>query len=142
MLVDAVTTRLRAANTVERVEGVLELQALIDGNALPAATSTAFVVPMGLTGGRVEDASGAHVQAVIEGIGVALAVRTAKPTAQDARGSLAAYIDQVIAALAGWQPPGATDVLRLTRANLVSLRAGVALYLIEFSVTAQLRIIP
>ena len=142
LLVDAITAQLAASGTVDRVEGALELQALVESGALPPAPTSAFVVPLGLTGGTPDAITGLYRQSVTEVVGVILAVRSAQPNAKDARGTLGAQIVAVIDALVGWQPAGATDVLRLTRGFLVSLRKGVALYQIEFSLQSQLRVTP
>lgn len=142
MLVDEVTQRLAAAGAVDRVEGALELNAMIESGSLPAAAVSAFVVPMGVTGGEVRNATVPFIQDLLESVAVIIAVRTAQPGGGHARGTLAEKIDAVIAVLAGWQPVGAVDTLRLARGYLVSLRKGVALYQLEFTIASQLRIIP
>lgn len=142
MLADLVTARLAAAGVIDRVEGALELNALIESGAMPAAGASAFVVPSGLSGGTVQSATGLFVQDVTETVAVILAVRTAAPAGGHQRGTLDDLISAVIAALAGWEPDGATDVLRLVRGTLLNLRKGVALYQIEFSVSSHLRIAP
>lgn len=142
MLADLVTARLAAAAVIDRVEGALELNAMIESGALPAAGASAFVVPSGLSGGAVQSATGVFVQDVTETVAVILAVRSAAPSGGHARGTLAELIAAVIAALAGWQPDGAVDVLRLARGSLVNLKKGLALYQLEFSIASQLRIFP
>jgi hypothetical protein len=46
----------------------------------------------------------------------------------------------VLAALAGWGPAGAIDVLEPRRGRLVSVAAGAVIYQIDFAITEQLRI--
>ncbi len=142
MLADLVVARLEASQAVERVEGALELQALVEAGALPSAGRSAFVVPLGFNGGAVGMASGAYVQALTEVVGVVLAVRSSQPPARAARHALSGLVEAVVAALAGWQPPGAIDVLRLNRGFLVDVRKGIALYQLDFSISSQLRVLP
>lgn len=141
MLVDAVRDRLQTSG-IERVEDAMHLQRLIEQKALPAAGVTAFVVPMGLRGGDVRSATQPFVQDTVETVAVFLAVKDTNPFGGRAKDSLAALIDRVIGAVAGWQPESAADSFRLMRAFLVSFAQGVALYQIEFSIQNQLRILP
>lgn len=141
MLVDAVRDRLEAAG-IGRIDDALSLQRLIDQKVLPPAPVTAFVLPMGLVGAEVVTAGAPFIQNTKETVAVLLAIKEVNPFGDKARDTLAVKIDQVIAAIAGWQAPGEPDVFTLVRAALVSFAQGVVLYQIEFSAKSQLRIIP
>ncbi|MDO9639688.1 MAG: hypothetical protein Q7J44_14200 [Pseudotabrizicola sp.] len=142
MLTDAVATRLKDLEVIDRVEDALQLQALVESGQLPAAGVSAFVVPLGLRGGQVRSATAPFIQDTEETLAVVLALRAL--TALDARAktSLTGLITAVIDVIAGWEPEGQPDTFRLGRAFLISIQKGVLLYQIEFSLSSSLRITP
>lgn len=123
-----------------RVEGAAELATLMRQNALPQVTPAAHVVPLGLQGGRADAAAGLFRQDVDSLVGVMLTLRTNSRTGGAQLPDLTGLIDAVIAALAGWDPPGAIGVFRLSRGQLVTMAAGTLVYQLDFALADQLRI--
>lgn len=140
MLVDAVKTRLTDRG-FSRVEDAAQLQKLIEAKALPSAGVSLFVVPMMFRGGTVRSASVPFVQDTEETVAVFIAVRDVQPQGDRAREALEPMVEGVIAAIAGWQAAGATDVFRLIRGSVLSFGQGVLLYQIDFATQSQLRIL-
>jgi hypothetical protein len=142
MLADDIALRLEqeVAGLGGRIEGAAALAVLMASDAMPNQTPAAFVVPLGFDAEAPQDFTGLHVQTLRDSIGVVLVV----DYAGDASGALAlpaidALAAQVIAALAGWQPPEAIDALALRRGRLAGLRAGAVFYQIDFSLLSQWR---
>lgn len=142
MLADAVKARLTARAVADRISDAAEFAALLDSNALPAAGTSAFVVPLGLRGGPDQGGSGLFVQQVEESVGVFLALREVNPAGGRARQLLPTLIEATVTAIAGWQAPGAIGVFRLTRGSVLSFAKNVLIYQIDFAATSQLRIAP
>jgi hypothetical protein len=144
MQVDAVIARLKAqAQGLRSVEGAAELAALLEAKALgQQAGVAAFVMPTGLRGGAVTSASEIFVQAVEESVSVLLTMRNAGRTGAKALLGVGPQIEAVIAALCGWGPEDAPGTFRLVRAGGASLDKGTFTYVIEFSISDQLRIMP
>ena len=140
-MIDAVIARLKdqAPALGGRVEGAAEFTALMQQNALPQSTPAAHVLPLGLQGGRAEAAAGAFTQLFDEAIGVVLTVRGHDQTGARALAKVSDLIRDVIAALIGWGPDNEIGVFQLSRGQLVSIRAGVLVYQLDFTITDQLR---
>ena len=113
-MIDAIMQRLLAnAAGLRSVQGALDLTRLLQSKGLPGEGPAAFVVPVGLRGGAVQDATGLFVQNTDETIGVVVVFRNVEAGARGAADPVKPVIDAVIAALAGWGPEGAQDVFRL-----------------------------
>lgn len=144
MQVDAVIARLKArAPNLRTVEGAAELAALLEANALSQRPDvSAFVLPTGMRGGPVGSASELFTQSVEESVSVLLSMRNADRTGARALLEIGPEIDAVIAAICGWGPNDAPGVFKLVRAAAAGLSKGTFTYLIEFSISDQLRITP
>lgn len=142
-MIDAIISRLRAdvAEFGGRVQGALELGALIANGTIPPTTPAAFVIPGGLIGGTAQAAAGAYVQGTEDVVQIVLALRTHQATGKSGIDPLKALIDATLASLCGWRAaPEAPGVLTLQRAALVSMTAGLVVYQIDLSIQNQLRI--
>lgn len=125
-----------------RVQGAAELAALLRSNTLRDARGGAYVVPLSLRGGAARAATAAFVQDFDEVVAVVLVVPSGAPTGTRALGSVDVLSEAVLEALAGWKPDGAIGPLRLARAGMLNVGAGVLVYQIDFNVARQLRIAP
>ncbi|WP_121064729.1 phage tail terminator protein [Chachezhania antarctica] len=141
-MIDLVIARLKAevADLGGRVEGAASFATLMQQNALPQVTPAAHVLPVGLTGGRANAATGMFTQLFDEAVGVILTIRGHDQTGGRSLDLTEALIRAVIEAVAGWEPADEIGSFRLVRGNLVSLRAGALIYQLDFSITDQLRI--
>lgn len=124
-----------------RVGSAAELAELLRRNQMPQVTPAAYVLPLGLQGGKAGAGAGEYRQDVTEVVGVVLAVRVAG----DATGSKAVDIvtpirDSAIRAIVGWGPDEAIGVFRVSRGELLSMTNGMLLYQIDFALDDQLRI--
>lgn len=144
MRLEDVITRLKARATgLRSVAGAAELSALLASKALSQqAGIAAFVLPTGLRGGQVTAATELFVQGVEESVSVLLTMRNAGRTGDKALQEIGPQIDGVLAAICGWGPDDAPGVFRLVRGGSVSLADGTFTYVIEFSISDQLRITP
>lgn len=140
-MLDAVETRLKtlAPDLGGRVDQLLSLEKVLKTGGLPETTTT-FLVPLGLTGGAVEYATGELHQDTVERLGVLLVLRSRDRTGEAAIARLRDLRGQVIAALVGWSPGTDFGAFTLARASLGPVLAGAVLYLLEFTITDQLRI--
>lgn len=140
--IDQVIDRIKATcpGLSARVEGAAALAALMRSNALPQVTPAAHVVPLGLTAGRAETATGAYRQDIESLVGVLITLRTAGRTGGEALPDLDDLLQDVIGALAGWGPTEAMGVFRLARGQLVTMAAGTLVYQLDFALPDQLRI--
>ncbi|MEE2916659.1 MAG: hypothetical protein VYB32_06250 [Pseudomonadota bacterium] len=127
-----------------RIHGAAKLSELMRNNALPQVCPAAFVLPLGLRGGRADAVTGLFRQEIEWLEGVLLVVRAAgDATGARAKAELRPLIDAVIHAIAGAAGSGGPDdfgtwVLR--KGELVSLSAGTLTYQIDFAIDDQLRI--
>ena len=144
MRLDAVITRLAArATTLRSVAGAAELSALLASKALSQQVGiAAFVLPTGLRGGQVTSATQLFVQGVEESVTVLLSMRNAGRTGDKALLEIGPQITAVLDAICGWGPEDAPGVFKLVRGGSVSLAEGTFTYVIEFSISDQLRITP
>lgn len=145
---DAVKARLADVAALSgRIEPAASLSALMQRNQLPQVTPAAFVLPLGLRGGKADAAANIFRQQLNEVLGIVLILRTAGD-ATGAKGSdpLTALRNEVIRRIVGWSPPShwrADDTLApftLSRGELVTLSAGALVYQLDFAVEDQLRI--
>lgn len=142
-MIDAIISRLQAEVLAlgGRVQGALELGALVTNGAVPPTTPAAFVIPGGMIGGSAQAVSGAFVQGTEDVVQIILALRTHQATGKSGIDPLKALIDACLASLCGWRPtPAAPGVLTLQRAALVSMTAGLVVFQIDLSIQNQLRI--
>lgn len=140
-MLDAVETRLSALvpDLAGRIDHLLSLERILKRGGLPE-TTTAFLIPLGLTGGKVEYATGEIHQDTVETLGVLLALRSHDRTGEAAIARLRDLRTQVVEALLGWSPGSEFGEFTLRRASLGPVAAGSVLYLLEFSINDQLRI--
>ncbi|MFD1342883.1 phage tail terminator protein [Litorisediminicola beolgyonensis] len=139
---DDVKARLEASvpDLAGRIEGAAEFSALQRDNRLPQSTVAAFVLPLGLTGGQATYATGLFAQALTRSVGVLLFFSSTDRTGERALERLEPFVDEVIAAIAGWAPADEVGVFELARAGLVSVGKGRMAYQIDFRINDQLRI--
>tara|TARA_R110000868_G_scaffold230335_6_gene483493 strand:+ start:10743 stop:11195 length:453 start_codon:yes stop_codon:yes gene_type:complete len=148
---DAVADRLAASVTdlSGRIEPGAKLSEMIARNQMPQNTPAAFVLPLGLRGGRSEAATGIFRQTISDTLGIVLVVRSAgDATGAKASDRLTPLRNDVIRCICGWAPPsdwlsGETiGVFTLSRGELISLSAGTLIYQLDFAIDDQLRISP
>jgi len=145
---EAVRARLADMEALAgRIEPAASLSDLIAQNRLPQVTPAAFVLPLGLRGGKADAAAGLYRQQLAEMLGVVLIIRSAGD-ATGARGAdqLTPLRNAVIRRIVGWAPPSdwtgdeTIGVFTLSRGELLSLRAGALVYQLDFAVDDQVRI--
>ncbi|MGV8949690.1 MAG: phage tail terminator protein [Cypionkella sp.] len=124
-----------------KVEGAIELAALMASKPQAHAKPRAHVVPMGLKGGALDNGTGDFTQAIDVAFTVFLTFSAvADPRGQKAAVDVHALQTSVLEALCGWGPEDAVGVVRLLRAAPIDLRPGALVYAIEFAIQDQLRI--
>ena len=140
-LVDQVIARLKtAAPHLRTVDGAASLAALMQSNALPQAEVGAHVITLGLQGGAADAVTGAFTQMLDELIGVVITFRTHDRVGAADQTDVAGLIRDTITALIGWSPNDEIGVFRFVRGGLTAFNKGTIVYLLEFSITDQLRI--
>lgn len=141
-MIAAVISRLEAEipELDGRVEGAFEFAELLRNGQMPNSGVAAHVLPLGLQPRPADSAAGTYTQEFDESIGVILTLRNASRDAERILGDLRGFVMQIIEAVAGWVPDGASGVFRLLRASLVSSSKGTFVYQIDFSIADQLRI--
>lgn len=140
-LEDLVIARLKtAAPHLRTIEGAASLAALMQTNALPQAEVGAHVITLGLQGGEAQAASGAYTQMLDETVGVVITFRTWTQTGGRDQASVGVLIRQTIEALAGWSPNDEIGTFVFRRGAPTAFTKGTIVYLLEFSITDQLRI--
>lgn len=124
-----------------RVRNAGEFSQLVEGNAFPADTHSAFVLPGTLAGGASQAIVGMFQQALVERIIVVLVVRVANDiTGAKGMDALTPLIRNVITALCGFSPGDAPGCLELAAGELVGAAQGRLIYHLEFALNDQLRI--
>ena len=124
-----------------RVQGALQLARLQSQNQLPQTTPAAFVIPTGLTGGRVDAVTGLYRQTVGESVAVVVVIRSADdPRSTRAMDPLSAVCWEVIHALSGIEMGEISGQLQFRRGFLVSLADSAAVYQLDFDLQDQMRI--
>ena len=142
MQIDAVIARLKTrVPALRSVEPAADMMALMAKNALPANTPAAHVVPAGLRGGAGESISNAFTQEITESLGVVVTFRNVDAVGKRGLDQADAIIDAILAALSGWAPQGVSGVCSLTRGAVLKMEATTMVYLLEFAIPYQLRII-
>lgn len=140
-MIDLVVARLRnQVSDLRSVEGAAEFKKLLAGRGVPQNDPAAYVIPLGMRGGKAEAITGMFTQQVAESIGVVLFLRGHDQTGARALGNLRPFIATVIEAIAGWQPSGEIGVFQLSRGALVDINGGLLSYQLDFSINDQLRI--
>ena len=142
-MIDAVIARLETevVELAGRVEGAGNLAALTRENRLPQITPAAHVMPAGIRGGKADGGSGTYTQEFAEAISVILTIRDHTPEAKRVLADLRGFIFRIVAAIAGWLPPGGVSVFTFARAELVGSSKGTFIYQIDFAISVQLRIL-
>lgn len=142
MLVDDVQARLAdMVSSLRNVGTAVDMMALIRTNNLPQFTPAAHVVPVGLRGGSEDAMAGAYIQSAEETVGVVLTFRNSDPEGARQLGRAMAIRDEVIEALVGWAPDEAMAGFRLVRGAVVQMEGTTLVYLLEFAIPLQLRIL-
>ena len=139
-VIDRLVANVPALRTVQ---GAAELAALLAAKTPITGRPFAHVVPNGIRGAEVSATTGLFVQMVDHLFAVYLTI----PATADRAGTKAlpdalALQNSIIDALAGWAPDDVSGVFRLTRAGLQRFEPGLIVYVIEFAIADQLRIIP
>lgn len=138
--------RLRIEDRVPELAGVMGYAAqfapLVEQGLVPQRDLSGFVLPGGMTGGRMLDAAGMTIQPFVERVMVVLALRTSgDPLDPGALDQMAPLVRAVIAAVVGWAPaddvPG---VFAFERHEAVGSIKGVLIHQIDFTLQDQLRI--
>lgn len=123
-----------------KVDGAAAFSAMMKGGRGPHNMPAAFVLPLGLQGGRAEASSGFFTQLYAESVAVVLFLQATDPQAKRALDRLPSLIREVIRAIAGWAPADTAGVFGLSRGALVGVQGGRLAYQIDFSIQDQLRI--
>ena len=142
MQIDMILDLVKAIPAFQgRVHGALQLARLQSQNQLPQATPAAFVIPTGLTGGRVDAITGLYRQTVGEAVAVVVVIRSADdPRSTRAMDPLSAVCWEVIHALSGIEMGEISGQLQFRRGFLVSLADSAAVYQLDFDLQDQMRI--
>lgn len=141
LLVDDVAARLQSLvpTHLRKIEGAVDMMALMKAGALPQVTPAAHVVPAGLRGGQRRDAAGAFVQDYEEVVGVTITIRGNDPEGKRALVRVSSIVGAVVGAVCGWAPDQAAGDFRLLRGQVARMDAEALVYLIEFAIPLQLR---
>ncbi|UWQ92986.1 hypothetical protein K3727_09475 [Rhodobacteraceae bacterium M382] len=140
-MLEAVADRLKSdvPGLGNRVDPVASLSDLLRKNKMPETTTT-FVVPLGITGGKADAMTGLFRQEIRETIGVLLIARSRDRTGEKAIAHLRDLSRQIIDCLVGWNAGLDLGVFELRRAGVVSMTGGDVIYQVELSINDQLRI--
>ena len=126
-----------------RVQAAADLSLLMATRVAPQNDLSAFVIPEALEPLLPDRGTVAHSQIVTRRVGVTLFLRGTGPAGERIVDRAEALILGVVAALAGWVPPGAmSDPMEFRGARLTSAKDGLFAYLIQFSARDLLRILP
>ena len=123
-----------------RVEGAGSLAALAKAGGVPHAALVAHVVMAGLQGGAAIPMTGLYRQVINRLVTVLLTVNTGHAQGGRFIDAVEALIDEIIAAIVGWQPPATQSVFTCRQAQLLSAAGGVFSYEITFAVEQEVRI--
>lgn len=142
MQLDTIIDLVKAVPAFQgRVQGALQLSRLQQQNQLPQVTPAAFVIPTGLTGGKVTAMTGLYAQTVGEAVAIVIVIRSADdPRSARAADPLAAVCWDVIHALSGVVMGDIDGQLVFRRGFLVSLADNAAVYQLDFDLSDQMRI--
>ncbi len=144
MQISDVTARIeaRVPQLSGRIKDASAFQSMLQTKSQLSASGGGFVMPWGLSGGRVDAMSGAFLQNIAMVIAVVLVTPDANPMSGRAGGTIDARMRAVIEALCGWTPPDAPGPFALLRGAMIDLGAGVLAFQLEFSIADFLRINP
>lgn len=145
MLVADLSARIedRVSVLAGRCHTALDLAELIKRKALPQASPSVFILPLGLIPrGSGEASTGVFTQMVDETFGVLIFVRSSGDvTGAKAQPLIDELIDDLIGAICGWGPQEAVGVFHLRRGQLHSASAGAVFYQLDFGLQQQVRIL-
>lgn len=123
-----------------RVEGAANFGALMKAGGVPQAALVAHVLPTGVAGGKAFPLTGMFRQSVSRLITVMLSVNTGHAQGGHWADRIEALIDDILAAMLGWQPTGSAGVFMLKRSQLIDATGGVFRHEITFSCDFEVRI--
>lgn len=137
---EAVIERLKQLPpaVLRSVDGIADMQAIMNSNRLPQITPAAHVVPAGLRAGARQDTAGGYVQPVVEVVGIVITIRGNNAQGKAALADLKAIILPVMDHLIGWSPEG-FDQMEFSSGTTVRLDAEGLVYLLEFTIPTHLR---
>lgn len=145
MLVAELVARIeeRIETLAGRCHTVADLAELLRRNALPQASPSIFVVPLGLVArGDGEAGTGYFIQSVDETFAVLIFARSSGDiTGGKALMPIDETIDELIGAICGWGPEEAIGVFHLRRGQLHSANAGGVFYQLDFGLQQQVRVL-
>lgn len=123
------------------IQGAAKLANLTESGAAFQGDLAAFVLPLGLRGGAVADATGMFIQGIDRLVGVVLMIRNlSDATGDKGAADLEVLIEDVILAIVGEGPDNAIGVWVLASGELVSIAKGVITYQLNFGLADQLRV--
>ena len=143
-MIAAIATRLAARVTVlaGRIGEAVSLADLMGQDRLPQQTPFAHIIPVRITSRPPGIIQGFYDQSIEREIAVVLTLRTNDATGRTAVQGVGGLLDQIMLALAGWQPAGMFAPLVFRRADLLRADAGTFVYQITFAISDELRITP
>lgn len=141
MLTTELAGRLQSIAAIQgRIDGVLEMASLADGDVKPPITPCAFVVKLGSDASAGDAATGIHRQKVSHRIGIVLVLeKPDDPRGEATLGELEALESAIIGLVAGWRAPSAADAFHLARGRLLRMSRGTAFYQIDFVTSTYVR---
>jgi hypothetical protein len=124
-----------------RVFGAAQLTKLVEANQLGTVSPAAYTLPLGVSGGAGEAATGLYRQQVEWLDGVVLVVKVAGDlTGAKALDLIEPLVIATINAVAGQDVADMIGTYRLAKGELFRLAAGVLSYQLDFAIEDQLRI--
>lgn len=141
-MIDAIVARLESLipELDHRVDGAAEFTRMMETKKLPSGGVRAYVLPTGIRGQSGNALAGAFTQPIVRTMAVVLLTRSVDASGERALSRLGAFVDEIIASLAGWAPADEVGVFELRQASIIPTENGLLGYQIEFSITDQLRI--
>lgn len=142
-MIGEVIARLKSGvpDLQDRVGGAGAFAAIMERNAWPERTPSAYVIPAGLRGGAVSISDNAYLQDTAETISIVLILRPNDRLGARGIEPVEALRDDVIASLAGWSSGAELGTFQLTSARMLNVRAGALAYQVDFTISDQLRIL-
>lgn len=142
-MIAAIIARLKsnAPSFNGRIEGAGSFAAMIQAKRLPYITPAAHVVPVSMTGGKADAATGAYTQDTTETFGVIFTIRSGDPIGGDRLEPIDAIKSEVINAIAGWAPSDEIGVFQFVSGRMQNIADGALIYEVDFRINDQLRIL-